>query len=399
MKSKNFYILVGALVLVFLAITAFTSSPSVEQQNNKKIIKFSHQLHAEDIDCASCHAGVEEATSLDSRLLPGKENCEECHDVEDDENCDMCHYEDVYEPLVQSKSSLFFNHSFHLQNEKLECESCHKGLTEVEYSFEAAHSNPPMSNCFECHNDISTASNACELCHRNTADLIPQDHKTVSFSRDHKFAANNGDMNCEMCHSNDFCETCHVSTTALDALNTKTDFYTPYSPYKLKADLKQQQITLVHDLNYRFTHGIDARGKTNECQTCHQVETFCAECHNSNGGDFALEGFVPYSHTVANFTTIGVGTGGGEHAILARRDIESCAACHDTQGADASCILCHVDNDGIRGTNPKTHDLNYMADENGDWHSDDGSVCFTCHTSATASTGIAGVGFCGYCHQ
>lgn len=399
MKTKHFYIFVGAVVIIFLAVTAFSSENPSDSKNNKDIIKFSHQLHAEVTDCASCHTGVAEATTLDARLLPTKDVCATCHDVEDDETCSTCHYEDVNEPLIQSETSLYFNHAFHVGEQKMECTTCHAGLSEVEYSFEASAVNPPMAQCYTCHNDMSVASNACELCHQNTADLIPEDHKTVSFNKNHKFAAMGDDENCMMCHNDDFCGTCHVSTTGLDAMNKVDDFYTPYSPHKLKSDVKQQQITRVHDLSFRYTHGIEAKGKTAECQTCHQVETFCAECHNSSGGDFAIEGFVPYSHTQPNFTTIGVGTGGGQHAILAKRDIESCASCHDTQGADASCIMCHTDNDGIKGTNPRTHDFNFMKDNEGDWHNDDGSVCYTCHTTASASSGIAGVGFCGYCHN
>jgi hypothetical protein len=236
----------------------------------------------------------------------------------------------------------------------------------------------------------------CENCHTTTANLLPQDHKTAGFFENHKFSAEREDQNCAICHDNNFCESCHTATVMIDESNTAQDFYTPYSPHKFLQNSKMQQITRVHDLNFRYSHGIDAKGKEDQCQTCHQLETFCSECHNSIGeGDYALGGFVPFSHTKANFTTIGVGTGGGEHAILAKRDIESCIACHDIYSGDPNCILCHVDPDGIKGTNPKTHDSGFMDSEKGDWHDDQGSVCFTCHTN----TGTAGIGFCGYCHS
>ena len=97
---------------------------------------------------------------------------------------------------------------------------------------------------------------------------------------------------------------------------------------------------------------------------------------------------------------IGVGSGGGDHARLARRDIERCAACHDVQGADPNCILCHTDPDGIEGTNPKTHAINFMNDSNGDWHDDPGSVCYNCHTDPNAYPGgNPNIGFCAYCHN
>lgn len=383
--------------VLFLAFTFKGGGEGAK--SNKDIIKFSHSLHSEVTDCATCHEGVVESTKLSDRLLPEKPVCATCHDVDDDENCDMCHYEDVYEPLVQTKSALIFDHSFHAGEKEMECQECHKGFEEVDYSFEASQKTPPMDKCFQCHNDISVASNACESCHISTVNLIPENHQTVSFFKNHKFSAEGTDANCEMCHSNNFCESCHVSTNEIDEKNYADDFYAPYSPHNYIDGTKQQQLSRVHEINYRFTHGIDAKGKSTECQTCHEVETFCAECHNPEGsGDYALGGVVPLSHTVQNFVTIGVGTGGGEHAILARRDIEACASCHDVQGADPNCILCHTDNDGIKGTNPKTHDANFMRSDEGYWHESDGAVCYNCHTSSSASTGIAGIGFCGYCH-
>ncbi|MGD8780229.1 MAG: cytochrome c3 family protein [Ignavibacteria bacterium] len=396
---KIIYKLLFTATVLFLAVTAFTTSENGKnERTNKDIIKFSHQLHTADIECADCHSGVNESVSLDDRLLPVKDFCAECHDVEDDEACETCHYEDVFEPLLQKKSELIFNHSIHLTNDLVECTACHIGFEEIDYSSESEFAFPPMSNCFECHNGTSLASNDCELCHKSTVGLIPENHMSADFIKHHQFMVE-VDENCVMCHDDNFCGQCHVGTTALDVTNSATDFYTPYSPHDYVDNTKQQQINLVHDLNYRFTHGIDAKGKTLECESCHSVESFCAECHNVNGGDFAIGGFVPYSHTQSNFTTIGRGTGGGLHAILAKRDIESCAACHDTQGADANCILCHSDPDGIKGTNPRTHESGFMSDDKGDFHSDNGAICYTCHTSSTASTGIAGQGFCGYCHS
>lgn len=64
-----------------------------------------------------------------------------------------------------------------------------------------------------------------------------------------------------------------------------------------------------------------------------------------------------------NFKTLGVGSGGGDHATLAKRDIERCMSCHDVNGADPTCITCHFDADGIKGTNPKTHPVGFMSNE------------------------------------
>ena len=400
MKLKFLYAALSLAIVGFLTIAAVGSEESGGPDvPNKKIIKFSHALHKDITDCASCHVKVPESTSLNDRLLPDHDVCSTCHDVEDTDNCKMCHYEDVNEPLIQKKPVMIFNHKMHINEQKLECEKCHK-LDDAEYAFESPTAIPDMSICSTCHNSRAIAQSACETCHISTDNLIPQDHQEVGFVKSHKFKATAMDAKCEMCHDDNFCETCHASTTMITESNSARDFYTPYSPHRLIDNAKQQQITRVHDLNYQYTHGIDAKDKSTECQTCHQTETFCAQCHQSKGGDFAMEGIMPASHKKMDFVTIGVGTGGGLHAQLARRDMESCTSCHDVQGADPTCILCHVDPDGIKGTNPKTHTNSFMRSEDGDWHSDANSVCYQCHTDANARPdGIKGVGFCGYCHN
>jgi hypothetical protein len=40
------------------------------------------------------------------------------------------------------------------------------------------------------------------------------------------------------------------------------------------------------------------------------------------------------------------GSGGGLHAKLAERDIEYCASCHDVEGADPVCMMCHTEKIG-----------------------------------------------------
>ncbi len=398
MRTIKIYSLIAVSILIFLPMTALTLDH--HEEGNSKIIKFSHQLHVGDVEvaCEDCHTGVLESTSLSDRLLPEKDVCADCHDTDDDDNCETCHYEDVYEPLVRMESALYFSHSQHLGDDA-NCEFCHQGFSEVDYSSELENSNPPMSTCYQCHNNQSLASNVCESCHKTTADLVPDTHQRLGFLDNHKITALQANADCAMCHDNNFCESCHVSTIGLDVANSKTDFYTPYSPHRLIDNENMQQITLVHELNYRYFHGIDAKGRDFECQTCHQTETFCAECHNHEGGDYALGGFVPYSHSQSDFITIGVGSGGGQHAVLANRDIESCASCHDVYGADPNCTLCHVDPDGIKGTNPKTHAAGFMSGEEGDWHGDRGAVCYDCHTDPYAMSQTYGQGFCGYCHN
>ena len=396
----RYHLLYATLFISIVLLMAFIPQQNQSnEENNKARIKFSHKFHLESAECIDCHSKVPESEIISNVLLPKHSDCQSCHEVEDKEECNTCHYENKYEKLQHTKVKINFNHKVHLQNEEeeLNCVDCHKGLDEVEYSFQSASLFPKMQTCYTCHSGEKVASNDCTTCHQETANLKPQNHKSVNFIFSHKFAASNFDSNCIMCHQRRSCEDCHEATNTITEENTGDDFYQPYAPTTSNADGKNQQIAKVHEFNYRFIHGIDAQGKSAECQTCHQIENFCTNCHQSEKQDFALEGIAPASHLKPNFSTIGVGTGGGLHAQMARRDIESCQSCHDVQGADPTCITCHLDSDGIKGTNPKTHPSGFMNSIRGEWHDTQGAVCFNCHTSFSPSS-LSGTGFCGYCH-
>lgn len=400
MKLKIFYsAFVSACFLFLIAGSSFFNQNAIAETEKENHIKFSHKLHQDLSSCQDCHIPATTASDLKGRLLPAKEKCAECHDVNDTDACGTCHTSDDYQPFTERKQSeLVFNHAQHLEV-GTDCQLCHAGIAENEQLTNFSNYDPGMATCNTCHSETKMASNACETCHLNTADLRPETHLTANFSRSHKFMAGSPTSDCMMCHDNNSCEECHSATTALDVTNSSNSFYTPYGGQALFSPRKLQKIQKAHELNYRFTHGMDAKNKSADCQSCHQVETFCGECHAGDNQDFALAGVIPTSHTQAGFIMLGVGSGGGTHATLAKRDIENCASCHDTQGADPACILCHSDADGIKNTNAKTHMKGFLSSTEGDWHEDASSICYTCHTDANARpNGIAGIGFCGYCH-
>ena len=185
---KNFYISVITIAAAVLLFAAFLSRPSEPLQNNKDLIKFSHSLHSELVECKDCHSSVGESTSLTDRLLPNHESCVDCHDVEDEKECNTCHIDENYQALIQNESELIFNHKIHSILE-MNCIDCHKGLDKVDYSFESAEVFPPMEICSSCHNEVKIADNACESCHISTFDLMPQNHRSSDYLRSHKFQA------------------------------------------------------------------------------------------------------------------------------------------------------------------------------------------------------------------
>ena len=140
----------------------------------------------------------------------------------------------------------------------------------------------------------------------------------------------------------------------------------------------------THDLNYRFNHALDAKGKEFQCQSCHDNESFCVPCHTQ-------EDIFPTDHSSRQWSPR---ANPSTHADAARRDIERCAACHDEPQAVCGQPGCHRDGDGIPGTDPTIHASSITDLGHGPWHDDPGYQCFQCHIS----TNQAGRGFCGYCH-
>jgi len=420
MKIAKLYIFLIAGLIIFLSSTAylvkdtgylnknsvinvFSSGKNEEvRYDNSKIIKFDHALHVKDagVACQDCHAGAVNSVSSKDNLNPKKANCSGCHDVKDEKTCNLCHYEGVYKKLKTNKTELIFSHKQHIDSEKKQCVDCHGGLDNVKFSKESKTAFANMESCYSCHN-TQKASNNCESCHSNLTNLTPVNHRSPNFLNEHKAADfSSGKNNCMMCHSDNLCQACH-SPVGFNGNNTKQGFYAPY--YTKETGVRTdrtalQKLTTAHSLNYKFTHGLDANQKSFECKTCHETSTFCAECHQTGGN--LLTGITPTSHQVAGFTTFGVNTGGGLHSDLARKDIESCASCHDVEGRDPVCVKCHFDNDGVKGTNPKTHESGFLRDERGIWHDTEGANCYSCHTDANAKpNGVAGRGFCGYCHE
>ena len=390
------------LVLGFTVVT--TSRDTAPDQDRAEVIKFSHKFHISEagVACADCHQMAQESKFSSDNLLSKKENCQSCHEEQLSSNCTFCHTSDdpsKYVALTTAKRELLFPHDLHVTQEKVACETCHKGLEKVEL---ASHENlPSMTTCTTCHNDRKT-SNACETCHTDFASLRPKAHNRNDFLREHKFSARVGDASCGACHTQESCFDCHNGAQLQKVDVPGRDLMTSRAPRLMAIDRGQgSALSKVHDLNFRFTHGASAKGRIGDCQTCHNQsqDQSCAQCHRAGGNINQLR-FKPAYHAEVGFTTFGVGSGGGKHALMARRDIESCASCHDAQAADPTCITCHLDADGMKGTDPKTHTRGFMSGVNGPWHSDPGSACFTCHADANARPGgVRGQRFCGYCHK
>lgn len=394
--SRAFWLVGLALACAVGALWAEEEIPiTIPEQDRSRLIKFSHRQHLLDFGliCTDCHVKAPKSGHSGDNLLPREENCAGCHraEVEDPEQCDKCHKDPARPvPFENPERVIDFPHRFHLEGLGLACQDCHRGMPKTDY---ASRENwPAMPECLTCHQD-ATAPLDCETCHPRVEVIRPQSHR-ADWIHEHKEHARAGDMPCAQCHQDTWCEDCHAGalTVKLEDPPDRMASGAPQNRGRVGQILQRQ-----HELNYRFTHPMDAAGKERQCASCHPV-SFCIDCHRVEADE---RRFKPVWHgqlpdEPRPWVLIGVGSGGGRHAEWARRDLELCVACHDVEGEDPSCMQCHVDFDGVKGTDPRTHPGRFAERAaEGEFHSDPNSLCYACHVD----TNVSGVGFCGYCHQ
>ena len=124
--------------------------------------------------------------------------------------------------------------------------------------------------------------------------------------------------------------------------------YTPLTPVSFlakAASVYPDRVAVIHGGLRRTWKDVYARSRRLDCGSCHEQSAFCAECHQTAGG--LNQGKVkPLNHSEPGFKLFTKGSGGGSHAKLAERDIEYCASCHDVEGADPTCMMCHTEKIG-----------------------------------------------------
>ena len=321
--------------------------------------------------------------------------------------------------LIIPPSTINFSHQFHVEEQEVECLTCHEVATGSTQSSDLLL--PTMDVCAGCH-DVED-DETCGDCHASEDyESFTNPERTIAFN--HRLHLLQG-VDCSRCHgaigsvekpteamnmpkmstcfgchgemtADATCEKCHGDQLALRDIHP-TGWQHSHSdqavtePEWCMGCHRTESFCLdchrgdnvtggIHDLNYAFTHGLDAGSKERDCARCHERQSFCVECHE--GGNR-----IPLLHSSLAWVS--------NHGEVAREDIENCASCHDA--ADPTCARsgCHADADGLRGTDSPIHDPSAaLFDGEGVWHDDDGAFCFDCHTN----TRTAGNGFCGYCH-
>lgn len=339
-------IFAGALVAAGTIVAGVL--PGIPLHAPDSDIIFAHANHT-DPECADCHTGIGDSDLAADVNFPEMDVCGDCHDVESDEDCGMCHRNaDDPGTSPHPEREIVFSHNLHIAR-GAGCDDCHGGIAETAES--VPENMPGMKDCFSCHDNF-LADNSCGLCHSEVTltDIHPGDWRHIHEDQ----TVRDRDW-CMQCHTRDLsCLECHRGDNLLGN---------------------------IHDLNYQYTHGLDAKSRLIDCSSCHDNRTFCYDCH-------ARENRIPLLHSSAGWMA--------DHGFAARRDVENCASCHDSSDPTCARAGCHIDSDGMRGTDPRFHspDASVFSSK-GPWHDDDGYYCYVCHTN----TRSPGLGFCGYCHN
>ncbi len=309
----------AALIVLGLAFAAVAASSA----GNPTTIIFPHNLHVEDLEleCQTCHEGVSESTAGTDNLMPSMDKCGECHDIEDTDNCTLCH-SDMDNPDANQRVEDYiplFNHQVHGKQE-ISCEVCHNDVStsasSVDSHIPGMGTGPGMNLCVTCHNGMR-APNECTTCHvegrgkiQEERGKIPADHTNSEWIRLRQHgddAKLDNAESCMACHQRSWCMECHQGDNLFFGNR-------PHQP------------------GYEFKHPLDVRSGRIECASCHESSSFCAECHLE-------ENVYPRSHQRGLWASR---TSGGRHAIEARTNIEQCVSCHGEETeADPVCAVCH----------------------------------------------------------
>ncbi|MFW5741293.1 MAG: hypothetical protein ACOC1F_13105 [Myxococcota bacterium] len=317
--------------------------------------RFPHRTHLvkTKADCYTCHGQIKTSEAVTGFVSPGYEPCKKCHG---DQAGPKAKYS--FDPTVtyadqESPRHVYFSHSGHRDATEGQCTRCHQG---VEKDSDTPRILPDMATCLgNCHQDDYAEAN-CTLCH-SASDLTQLRPETdiahgLDYVPRHQTDAARARNLCMACHNEQYCTSCHDTSTGLRAeLRRLDDVHGTYQ----------------HEGDFVSRHAIEARAKPSSCVGCHEPSS-CDTCHVENGvSGNAIGSATPHPR--------GWIAGAGNpnfHGRFARRRIIECASCHE-QGPATNCIRCH--RVGAFGGNPHPSGWRSGRSRNST------ETCVYCHTN------------------
>ena len=390
------------------------------------ILHFSHTDHRADAaragdstNCLTCHA----VTDPPRRMVvagPNPNRCVQCHAHRNDAHitptaaCRTCHVP-VAEAVALSAAriSRFPKPAWHDAGD-----------------FASAHGkvgDRQAASCAVCH-----ARESCERCHANgdrisliaglprdarIASLVsgraarydaPASHQGKDWRDNHGASARQSPVSCANCHTQSSCETCHAggSGTSRTAIRTlpgpgvraglgvsASRITLPVHPAGFQtrhgstaasggmscAQCHSQKVCAgchsapesrrFHSSNFVERHAVDVFTNGADCQTCHNTQRFCLDCHRQTGIAAGAQMNAAFHDGQATWIL--------SHGQAARTGMESCASCHRQN----DCVRCHSATGGW-GVNP--HRAGFQASARAAANS---ASCRWCHLGALPGGG------------
>ncbi|MCA9688801.1 MAG: cytochrome c3 family protein [Nannocystaceae bacterium] len=304
-------------------------------------LKFDHSRHLTlGMQCTDCHKSVAQSVRAPENNLPTGAACDGCHGARhprtagEPEDCNICHTAveggRVTATVKTGAAKLHFSHKAHLAR-GTDCATCHGDMSKVRLA--TSLQLPDEGTCLRCHDGLR-ARDRCSVCHpsdrggvlltrdvidRTAPRLIPRGSSAwgaahdLHFVEDHKGIAKANPGLCANCHDEKFCTDCHGG--AIRPLR-------------------------IHAANYLTTHAIDARGATQDCQSCHRLQTDCLACHERLGMGSGPDSRFGLGSGLRFHPDGWAGPPGAPqaHAFPAQRNIGACASCH----TEDTCLACHA---------------------------------------------------------
>ncbi|HTO98645.1 MAG TPA: hypothetical protein VMK66_16460 [Myxococcales bacterium] len=308
---------------VLACATAATILGTSESQGDE--ILFPHARHKQaNVECITCHEAAWDAKSLANQasFLPKEATCLECHKQKKaDGQCNFCHLDVKYAgPWPEREPRLKLNHAAHIERVKEDCAQCHSRLSEPRHPAPVSDGH---AACLKCHDHAQQYADAsCNTCH---VDLTAYGLRPVTevshqgdFLRRHANVARASTQSCASCHDQNFCLDCHAQT-AMVPVETKL------------VDRPDRQF--IHRQDWLGRHSVEERADPASCKRCHSVAS-CETCHERSHVSAGTSSLNPHPQGW------GLPGSGSFHGDAARRNIQSCAACHD-QGEASNCVSCH----------------------------------------------------------
>jgi hypothetical protein len=330
-------------------------------------IRFDHRRHLSipasassprtpKLTCRSCHAAAFTSGDARDRLLPSPvTSCDPCHGSDHrnreqvqagpgaDGRCTSCHLgqdagkDGAVARFVLPRPNLRNSHWKHAAR-NIGCEQCHGAVQDV--GLATRQQLPRMSGCFVCHAMSGSAQGEarghCTNCHLvgpggrlqttfATGPLLPPpwlhgaDHGPA-WARSHRVQAAANSAMCANCHSEASCSECHDGKSRPRA---------------------------IHPGDWLSMHAEASVLDNPRCTSCHQLQTFCADCHRRVGvardGPLGTRASGRRFHPPAAEWSAGA-RGTTHHAWEAMRNLNACVSCH----SERDCATCHASR-GLRG--------------------------------------------------